>query len=175
MVVSGGMVMLRKVGAGGGGGGAGGAGGSSCTGGGGGGAAATSGAGVSAGGGGGAWRTTGAGFGLIAGGCFGLGATGIGAGGVAAATAGGGAWTVRLLTTVLIPKTCAASAAARERAASLLTLPVRVATPVWTEDWIDSLLRAPSLAIRLCRAALRLASSIGAAGILLQPPKPTNK
>src|SRR5580704_2660989 len=128
MVVSGGIVMLRKVGAGGGGGGAG---GRSCTGGGGGGAAATSGAGAGASaGGGGAWRTIGAGFFLVgAGVCFGFGATGVGAGGgvAAATTAGTGAWTVRLLTTVLMPATWEASAAARERAASLLTLPFRVA------------------------------------------------
>jgi hypothetical protein len=54
-----------------------------------------------------------------------------------------------LLTTVLIPATWAASAAARERAASLLTLPLRVAMPFWTEAWMDSVLRALSLAIRL--------------------------
>ena len=48
----------------------------------------------------------------------------------AAVTTGGGACTVRLLTTVLMPATWAASAAARERAASLLTVPLRVATPV---------------------------------------------
>src|SRR5271170_609516 len=75
------MVMLWKVGAGGVGGGGGGAAGRSCAGGGGGGTAATSGAGVSTGGGGGGvLRTTGAGFGLMAGVCFGLGATGEGGG-----------------------------------------------------------------------------------------------
>jgi hypothetical protein len=54
-----------------------------------------------------------------------------------------------LFTTVLMPGIWDASAAARERAASLLTLPLSVATPLWTEDWIDSLARAPSPEMRL--------------------------
>ena len=45
----------------------------------------------------------------------------------AAVAGGGGACTERLLTTVLMPGTWAASAEARERAASLLTVPLRVA------------------------------------------------
>jgi hypothetical protein len=75
--------------------------------------------------------------------------------------------------TVLMPGTWAASAEARERAASLLTVPLRVATCFWTDDWMGSVLRAPSLAMRLWRAAVRLASSVGAGGAaLLQPAKP---
>src|SRR5216684_4229606 len=73
-------------------------------------------------------RKAGAGGGGGGGSCLG------GGGGAAAVTAGAGACTVRLLTTVLTPGTCAASAAARERAASLLTVPLRVATCFWTED-----------------------------------------
>ena len=54
---------------------------------------------------------------------------------VAGSAEGGGAcWTERLLMTVLMPATWAASLAASERAASLLTVPLRVATPFWTED-----------------------------------------
>src|ERR1700751_4737795 len=69
-----------------------------------------------------------------------------------------------------MPGTCAASAAARDRAGSLLTVPLRVATCFWTEDWMDSVLRAPSPAIRLWRAAVRLASSVEAGdGELLHP------
>jgi hypothetical protein len=117
------------------------------------------------------WRTIGAGFGV---GDLGLGATGAGRGDGAAAavTVGVGACTMRLLTTVLMPATWAASAAAKERAASVLTVPVRVATCFWTEDWMGSLLMAPSLAMRLWRAAVRLASSVGAGGgELLQPAR----
>jgi hypothetical protein len=73
-----------------------------------------------------------------------------------------------------MPAICAASAAASERAASLVTLPVSVATPFWTVDWMDSVLRALSPAMRLCRAVLRVASSTaGAAGwVLLHPAEP---
>jgi hypothetical protein len=81
---------------------------------------------------------------------------------------------VRLLTTVLMPGTCAASAEARERAASLLTVPLSVAIWSLTVDWMGSALRAPSLAMRLWRAALRLASSVGVEdGELLQPTMPS--
>ncbi len=130
-VVSSGTVMLRKAGGGGGGGGGGGAGAgaSTC----GGGAEATSGATVSTGGvvgPGGLWERVSAWQRpeVLVWGRLGGGATG-GGGGVACATAAGaGACTVRLLTTVLMPVTWEASAAARERAASLLTVPLRVAT-----------------------------------------------
>jgi hypothetical protein len=71
-----------------------------------------------------------------------------------------------------MPATCAASAAARERAASLLTVPARVATPLSTEELMGSDLRASSLVMRVCRAAVRLASSVGTAEAeLLHPAK----
>lgn len=77
------------------------------------------------------------------------------------------------MTTVLIPATWDASAAARDRAASLLTLPVRVAMPLWTEDWMDSVLRALSPERRLWRVAVRVASSTtGAWWVLLHPAAP---
>src|ERR1700733_14368983 len=105
MVVPGARVTLWKAGGGGGGGGGG---GSSCAGG--GVDAATSGAAGS--GGGAVWRTTGAAFvfGLVAGAGFGLGSTGLGARGGGgevkpAVTVGAGIWTMRLLTTVLMPGT----------------------------------------------------------------------
>lgn len=118
-------------------------------------------------GGGGGVALTGAGLGVFLAGM----ALGAGGGGAVATGAGrAGAWTVRLLTTVLRPATWAASAAARERAASLLTVPLSVAMPFCTEVWMGSLLRAVSLERRLWRAALREASSVGAAaGLLLQP------
>jgi hypothetical protein len=54
----------------------------------------------------------------------------------------------------------------------LLTVPFRVATCFWTEDWMGSVLRAPSLAMRLWSAAVRLASSVGAGGgEVLQPAR----
>jgi len=69
-------------------------------------------------------------------------------------------------------RTCEASAAARDRAASLLTFPVRVATPLWTVDCMGSELSAPSLEIRLCKAAVRVLSSAGTVGAeLLHPEK----
>ncbi len=171
-VVSGGRVMLWKAGGGGGGGGADGSSGA------GGGAVAASVAG-GAGSDGGAWRTMGAGVGFGGAGAFSFGgAAGLEAGGgggggtTAAVTVGAAAWTVRLLTMVLIPATWAASAAARERAASLLTVPVSVAVLFWTADWMGSVLSAPSLAMRLWTAAVRLASSVGVAGAeLLQPAR----
>jgi hypothetical protein len=97
--------------------------------------------------------------------------SGSGAGAGAAATGGGGACTVRLLTTVRIPATCAASDAASWRAASLLTVPLRVATPFWTETWMGSELSALSPEIRLWRAELMLASS-GVGVELLHPAMP---
>ncbi len=66
--------------------------------------------------------------------------------------------TVRLLTTVRTPATWAASLAARARAASLLTLPVRVATPSWREAWMGSLARAESEEMRVWMAVRRDAS-----------------
>ena len=161
--------MLRKAGGGGAAGGAGGsAGGGVCSIGGGGGGAGAVAAALSVGAGS---RTIGADFSFGAAGVF-FGVTGAGAGGGAtAATAGcDGGCTDRLLTTVLMPATWEASAAARERTASLLTVPLRVATPFWTEDWMDSVLMAPSPAMRLWTALVREASSAG--GELLQPARP---
>jgi hypothetical protein len=49
------------------------------------------------------------------------------------AGAGGDCWTVRLFTTVRIPATCATSLPASDRAASLVTEPLSVATPSFTD------------------------------------------
>src|SRR5215469_9788099 len=161
IVVPAGMVTLRNVGGGGGGG--------------------ATGIGAGAGAGGGVDSATAGARSMGAGSDWleGLGdllmavgfAAGPGAGGgVATAAAGAGACTVRLLTTVLIPGTWAASEAARERAASLLTVPLRVATPFWTEVWIGSELSALSPEMRLWRAVETVASSVAGAGVeLLQP------
>jgi hypothetical protein len=70
-----------------------------------------------------------------------------------------------------MPATWEASEAARERAASLLTVPLSVATWSLTADWMASLLMAPSPAMRLWTAAVRLASSVGADGEDLQPAR----
>ena len=121
IAVPAGMVTVRKAGGGGG-------------------AGSAAGTGAGAGAEGGAWWATSGrsmGAGLAAG--FGVaffGAIGAGAGsgaGAASAAAGGGGCTERLFTTVLIPVTCDASAAASERAASLLTLPFSVTIPFCTE------------------------------------------
>jgi hypothetical protein len=60
---------------------------------------------------------------------------GIGGGCTAAVIGGGGAdpWTVRLFTTVRIPATWATSLPASDRAASLVTEPLSVATPSFTD------------------------------------------
>jgi hypothetical protein len=76
---------------------------------------------------------------------------------------------MRLLMTVRTPETWAASAAAWVRAASVETFPLSVATPLWTVELMEPLPREASAAIRLCTAAVRLASSGG--GVLLHPLK----
>ena len=100
------------------------------------------------------------------------GMTAEGGGVAAAATVGVTGWTMRLLTTVLMPLTCAASAEASERAASLLTVPLSVAIRFWTEDWMGSVLSAVSVVRRVWRAAVMDASS-GAGAEVLQPEKLT--
>src|SRR5277367_2946092 len=70
-----------------------------------------------------------------------------------------------------MPGTWAASSAARERAASLVTVPLSVAICFWTDGWMASVVRALSPDMRVWRAAVRLASSVGG-GELLQPAKP---
>jgi hypothetical protein len=47
-----------------------------------------------------------------------------------------GGWTTKLLTTVLTPVAWAASSLATVRAASELTLPFKVTTPLATVAWI---------------------------------------
>src|ERR1035437_1207401 len=97
--------------------------------------------------------------------------TGAAAGGANEAIDGAGACTTRLLTTVFIPATWAASPLAIERAESLVTLPLRVTMPFATDAWIGWPLRLWSDERRLCTCAFRLASSAG--GLLLQPTRPT--